>query len=393
MKNKRTNEIIKTTFIIFVILILFNINIHTLNAEESTNSITEDVSKSYNLNDYISTVNDNVNKLSDEDIDLNTIATSMLSGKNADYSSIVSKLIKLFSKELFSTIKGAITIFIIVIIMAIISNFKLEDKSDIAKLSQLACFVAIATITITTFLDTITMYKKVVGSLTTLMQVISPFLLSILISTGAITSTGIIQPLLLFIASAIGFIVNYIVIPLLTISLAFNVICSISENIKLEKMSKLFNKSSLWIVGVIFTVFLGVLSLETSITSSVDSLSVKTTQAAVSNFVPVVGKFFSDSFESVVGATKIVGKVGGGIGVISVVIVSIIPIIKIFCIMLVYIILSALVEPIISDNTVSKYLSSLANIYKTLLGVLIGIMILFVISTGIILNLVNNIVV
>ena len=52
--------------------------------------------------------------------------------------------------------------------------------------------------------------------------------------------------------------------------------------------------------------------------------------------------------------------------------------------------LAALVEPISNDELTSKYLSSIANTYKTMLGVLIGITILFVISTGIILNLVST---
>ena len=93
-------------------------------------------------------------------------------------------------------------------------------------------------------------------------------------------------------------------------------------------MSKIFSSVSLWTVGVVLTVFLGVLSLETSLSTSVDSLGVKTTQAAVSNFVPVVGKFFSDSFEVVVGATKIIGKTGGVIGIIGIIVVAIVPIFK-----------------------------------------------------------------
>ncbi len=387
------NLIIKINSIILILLI-FNFYINFVYADEkTTEGITKNIANSYNLEEYINTINSNINKISDEDIDLNSLASSLISGQKADYNSIVSKVIKLFSKELLSTIKGAISIFIIVIIMAIISNFRLDKESSVIKIAHLACFLAIATITISTFLETIEMFKKVVGTLTTLMQIISPFLLTILVSTGAITSTGIIQPLLLFLASAIGFIVNYIIIPLFTISLAFIVICNISENIKLESMAKLFTKSSLWIIGVVFTIFLGILSLETSISSSVDSLTVKTTQAAMSNFVPVVGKFFSDSFESVVGATKIVGKVGGGIGIISVIIIAIVPIIKIASIMGVYMLLSSLVEPLVEDSTISKYISSFADMYKTLLGILIGIMILFIISTGIILNLVSSIVV
>ena len=189
-----------------------------------------------------------------------------------------------------------------------------------------------------------------------------------------------------------GFIVNYLVIPFFNISVAINVICAISDNLKLNKMAKFFSSSAIWVVGIIFTFSLGVIAIETSLTSSVDSLAVKTTQAAVSNFVPVVGKFFSDSFETVVGATKVVSSVGGTIGVISVVMVSIVPIIKIASVMLIYILLAAIIEPICNEENVIKYISSFASVYKNLLGILIGIAILFVISTGIILNLVNSVV-
>lgn len=209
---------------------------------------------------------------------------------------------------------------------------------------------------------------------------------------GAITSTGIIQPLLLFISSAVGLLINYIVVPFFCVSVAFNVICSISENLKLSKFAKLFPSVALWLTGISLTIFLGVLSLETSLTTEVDSLSVKTTQAVVSNFVPVVGKFFSDSFETVIGATKIVGKVGGTLGILAIIIVSLVPIVKIASVFIVYSLLVALSEPVCQEESVQKYLAGFSNIYKTLLGILIGIIILFVISTGIILNLSSKIV-
>ena len=154
----------------------------------------------------------------------------------------------------------------------------------------------------------------------------------------------------------------------------------------------MFSGSAIWVVGVLFTLFLGVLSLESSVSSSVDSLTVKTTQAAVSNFVPVVGKFFSDSFETVVGATKIIGKTGGVVGIIAIILVAAIPIIKLASIVAIYNILNTLIEPIYADEKVSKYISNFTDVYKNMLGILIGIVILFIISTGIILNLVSKIV-
>lgn len=357
---------------------------------DTVQDITQSAAKTYNLDEYINTINSSVRENIGEDFNFKNMANEIINKNNINYKNIFMKLLDLFFREISSAIKGAITIFIIVVIMAVLSNLELEKKSDITKIAHLACFIVIATITIATFVDTAKMLTKVVHTQTTLMQVISPFLLAVLIATGKITTTGIIQPLLLFLASFVGGVITYFVIPLLSISVAFNVICSISENIKLEKMSKMFSSVSLWTVGVVLTVFLGVLSLETSLSTSVDSLGVKTTQAAVSNFVPVVGKFFSDSFEVVVGATKIIGKTGGVIGIIGIIIVAIVPIFKLASIMGIYMLLAALVEPISNDELTSKYLSSISNTYKTMLGVLIGITILFVISTGIILNLVST---
>lgn len=360
--------------------------------EEMTDNITKSTKETYNLDEYVETINNSVNQNLGQEIDFKNIANELLNENDINYKNLFTKLLEIFASELSSAIKGAVTIFVIVIIMAILSNLELDNKSDITRIAHLACFIVIATITVTTFVQTISMIKNTINTMVTLIQVISPFLLSVLIATGKISTTGIIQPLLLFLASLVGFIVTYFVIPLLSISVAFDVICSISENIKLEKLSKLFSSVSLWTVGVVLTFFLGVLSLETSLSSSVDSLSIKTTQAAVSNFVPVVGKFFSDSFEVVVGATKLIGNTGGIIGILGIIIVAIVPIFKIFSVMMIYMLLSALVEMITTDPLISKYLSSFANVYKTMLGVLIGVVILFVISTGIILNLVNSII-
>ena len=357
---------------------------------DSVQDITQSAAKTYNLDEYINTINSSVRENIGEDFNFKNMANEIINKNNINYKKIFMKLLDLFFKEISFAIKGAITIFIVVVIMAVLSNLELEKKSEITKIAHLACFIVIATITIATFVDTVKMLTNVVHTQTTLMQVISPFLLAVLIATGKITTTGIIQPLLLFLASFVGGVITYFVIPLLSISVAFNVICSISENIKLEKMSKIFSSVSLWTVGVVLTVFLGVLSLETSLSTSVDTLGVKTTQAAVSNFVPVVGKFFSDSLEVVVGATKIIGKTGGVIGIIGIIVVAIVPIFKLASIMGIYMLLAALVEPISNDELTSKYLSSIANTYKTMLGVLIGITILFVISTGIILNLVST---
>lgn len=391
-------------YLIYILLIftLLFININVVFGQDTGNlntnstdlkeSVLNEVGENVNIDEYISSLQEYVNENEIDGIDISDLTSSLISNGSIDYKNLLLKILSIFSKDLIKVISGAIVIFIILIIMSVVSSLELEEGSDISKLTHLVCYLAIVVIMFSNFVDIISSFKKVITSLTTLMQTVSPFLMAVIMATGKITSTGIIKPMLLFIASAIGFIINYIVVPFICISVSLNIISNISENLNLGKMSKLFNSFSMWTISVTLTIFLGILSLETTLTSSVDSLAVKATQTAVSNFVPVVGKFFSDSFETVVGATHIIANVGGIIGIVVIVVISIIPLLKIFTTMLVYMILSSLIEPICKNEQVSKFISGFVSTYKTLLGILIGVAILFIISTGIILNLASSVV-
>lgn len=354
---------------------------------------TESAINKLGLDEYISTIDEHIQDSELGDIfNVKQMADELMQGKGIEYSTILGKLLNMFLKEVFIALQGAISIIIILVIITLLKNLEIEEGSSIVQIADFVCFLSLSIIMITTFLQTVATFKTTCMTVTTLMQIISPFLMGILIATGGITSTGIIQPLLLFLSSFIGYIITNIIVPFLSISVAFNVINSLNSKVGLSRMSKLFASSSTWIIGVILTIFLGILSLETSITSSVDSLAVKATSAAVSNFVPVVGKFFSDSFETVVGATKIVSKVGGSLGIIAIICVIFVPVIKMISISIIYNILAAITEPICNDEKVQKVISNFAKIYKTMSGILIGISIIFVISIGIILNLGSSIV-
>lgn len=378
------NKLIIILFCIFILLTAFQM----VYAEDNNEELYEYV----NIDGYINTLQSYVNDVPNYDLDFSDIYTMLTKQSKVEYSNIIIKILNMFSSNFVKAINNSIIILIVMIINSILSSMQLDEKSDVLKLANLVCYILVISLSIHVFIDVMGSLSKEITTLTTLMQVISPFLMSIIMATGAITTTGVIQPLLLFGASAIGFLVNYIVIPFLEISVALKVISMISDTIKFDRLSNLFSGSSKWIIVVSLTIFLGILSLESSLTSSVDALAVKTTQAAVSNFVPVVGKFFSDSFETVVGATKIVGSVAGIMGIIAILLVSVVPIMKILSIIIVYSILSSVIEPICQDIKIGKYIDYLVGVYKIALGVIIGVTILFVISTGIIFNIAKAVV-
>jgi len=60
----------------------------------------------------------------------------------------------------------------------------------------------------------------------------------------------------------------------------------------------------------VLTLFVGVLSLEGTLSSSVDGITAKTTKAAVSNFIPIVGKILGDAVDTVLRLSPYTKKCG-----------------------------------------------------------------------------------
>ena len=379
----------KVLYTIVGVIMLFFITNDIYGVDDNKSNVTEEIKESFGLSAYLDSIGECIQEANVSEFNISDFSNDLISGRGIGYNKIFQNIISLLGKEIFTSLKSAILILIIILLMAILNG--INENSQILNIVYLVCFIAIASITIGNFTQIISMFKNTSDILSKIVQIVSPFLIAILIGTGAITSTGLIQPLILFMASLIGFIITYIIIPCISVSVALNVISSMSDNFKFNELSKMFSKCAIWIIGIVLTLFLGILSLETTLSASVDSLTVNVTQAAFSNFIPVVGKFFSDSLETVIGTSKIIGKAGGVVGIVSMVVISSVPIIKIASVCIVYYLLAAISEIVCKEEKIKKYIKGFGDVYKTLLGILIGINILFIISIGIIINLCGKI--
>ena len=111
-----------------------------------------------------------------------------------------------------------------------------------------------------------------------------------MVATGNLTTVSVVEPILIFSVTFIGNMIVSIILPIILITTAIGIISKISDNVQVDKLTKFLNSSVVWGLGVILTLFVGILSLEGSLTSSVDGITAKTTKAAVSTFIPVVRK-------------------------------------------------------------------------------------------------------
>lgn len=263
----------------------------------------------------------------------------------------------------------------------------LENKS-VSQITYFVEFILITTIVLTSFSNCISLVKSSIENLVGFTNTLVPILMTLMLTTGAIASAGVIQPILLLIINFIGNAISNFILPIILISTSLNIISQVSDEIKISKLSKFLNSSTVWILGIIMTLFVTVLSLEGSLTETVDGVTAKTTKAAVSTVIPVVGKILGDATDAVIGCAGILKNAVGFVGIIVILSICLSPIIKLTILTITYYLVSSLCQPI-ADGKIVNLLGGIAETFKTLLAIVFCITVILIIGLTIVIKISN----
>lgn len=164
-----------------------------------------------------------------------------------------------------------ITVLIVIIIhslfKAIVENLGNDSTTKIIYFIQ---YLMIVTLITNSFVSVIDITKDAIQEIINFMNLLIPLLSTLMLTTGCITSVGIIQPIILFMISFIGNFISNFIIPMLLISITLGIISNISDKIQIDRLSKFLKSSIVWILGIILTIFVCSLSIEGTLSSSVD---------------------------------------------------------------------------------------------------------------------------
>ena len=276
-----------------ILLLLIIICIPTISLAQTEtieqSEILESQQKTLNISSFIEEAkkySSNVYK----DIDFNELFNLAITG-NINNKTIINNILKILGKEIVGSVAVIGSIILIIIIHSIFKS--LSEGSENKTISQITYYIQyilIVTLIMTNFSNILIMIKESIQNLVGFMNNLIPILITLMLTTGNIVSANLMQPIILFIITFIGNFITTIIIPLVLIATALGIISKISDKIQIDKLSKFLKSSVVWILGVILTIFVGLISVEGSLSSSVDGITAKTTKAAVSSFIPVVGK-------------------------------------------------------------------------------------------------------
>ena len=281
-------------------------------------------------------------------------------------------------------------ILVIIIIHSILKTIceSLENDS-ISKLINYVQYILIITIVMGNFTEIVKMVQETINNLVGFMNILVPLLMALMMYTGSIVTSSVIEPIIIFIINFIGNIIENLIIPLVLVFTSLIMISKISDQIQIEKLANFLKSGIVWFLGIVLTIFVGIVSLEGTMTASVDGITSKTTKAIVSSAVPVVGKILGDAVDTVLGSGIILKNAIGIVGVIIIIGICIIPIIKLAIITIVYKLLGVFTE-IIADKKITSLIIQIGDIFKIFLAVLSSVGVMLIIGTALVMKMSNN---
>lgn len=132
--------------------------------------------------------------------------------------------------------------------------------------------------------------------------------------SGAATTAAAQSASFLGALAVLDAIVTSYLFPLMSVSFALAAANAVS-GLKLQALERFFRRTVSVLLGAVFTVLLFLLSIQTLLCASGDTLLLRSTRYAAANFVPAVGGLFGEAAKTVFSAMGVLRSTVGTIGI------------------------------------------------------------------------------
>jgi stage III sporulation protein AE len=306
-----------------------------------------------------------------------------------DLKNLGGDLLRLLFREVVANTGLLAKLLILAVISALLINLQSAFSSDVARISYLACFLALCAIAISSFKLVLGVGQQTIENMLTFMIGMLPQMLVLTAGLGNINASVMLFPLLMTASTAFANAINIIVFPLIIMSAILSIVNHMSETIKVDKMAKFFYEMARITLGFFLTLFVGIMTLRALYASVLDKVALRTTRYLSDNAIPVIGKMFSDTIEVAAGYVVMLKQALSIFGVLIILGLILMPLIKIAAIALIYKAASAIAEPL-GDSRTASILESMSTHLFFMLAAVIAVALMFFIMIAIVAGMYNG---
>ena len=208
---------------------------------------------------------------------------------------------------------GAVTA--VILLASLLSGVSDAAGGTVGKIyplvTSLTC-AAIISVYMSGILDTA---RAAFAGISDFMLVYIPVMAGVTAAGGHTASAAVFSSVSLTAIQVLARLTSSVIIPLTSCMIGITAAGSADPDLGLDRLGEGIKKFIVWGLGLIMTIFLGILSVQTVITSASDNAAMKTLKFAVSSAVPIVGGAASEALSAVSGSISLLKTGIGGFGI------------------------------------------------------------------------------
>lgn len=250
-------------------------------------------------------------------------------------------------------------------------------------------FVGISAILLVLSSPVIDCVQRAVDSVTQCSQFILSFIpvfTGVVAVAGKPVSSMTYSTFLFGTVQVISQIAATVLMPLLCIYLALCIVGALNPALRLETIAASVKKVVIWAIGLLLTIFVALLTVQSLVSGSADTVATKTTKFFIGSLIPVFGSALSEAFNSVQGCLGVMKQVTGSFGII-VAVCTFLPIVMEILMMLLAVNLSHMIGNILGVDRLCGLLKSISSMLFLLLGLILCFAVMIIVSTTFIMML------
>ncbi|USK32502.1 stage III sporulation protein AE [Bacillus sp. F19] len=220
------------------------------------------------------------------------------------------------------------------------------SQSTVSKVAYALVYMVLMIIALNSFHIAIEYTVEAIQTMTNFILALIPLLLALMAASGGLISAAFFHPVILFLMNTSGVLIEKLVLPLLFLSALLSIVSTLTDQYKVTQLAQLLRNISIGLLGTFLTVFLGVISVQGASAAVSDGMAIRTAKFVTGNFIPVLGRMFTDATDTVISASVLLKNTVGIIGVAILLFIAAFPAIKVLTLAFIYKFTAALLQPL-----------------------------------------------
>lgn len=300
---------------------------------------------------------------------------SLLRGEEGTWSfdgrKLLTELARYMGREVVFQSRLLGQLVVLAVLCALLQNVgRAFGGPGAAEVAYLVAFLVIMFLALRSFQSALDIGRQTVSAMTSFMFALLPLLSTLLAAAGALSSAAVFHPLLITVVTMVAGLIEGVVFPLLFFTAVLAVASNMVEGFPFSRLAHLARHAGIVVLGLSLTVFLGIMVVRGALAPIADGVALRAAKFLTGTFIPIVGRMMADAVEVVAGGAVLIKGAVGAFGLLAIIVLAAFPLAKILSIVLIYRVVTALVQPI-SDGRLVSALEGLADTL-TLLMVAVG---------------------